>query len=221
MTRGCWRLGIQLSLMLAVAIACSFFTASRVLAEGDPGGAGIHRAVLPLTLGSEWVYRDTTGETTIRVASRELFAGIDCYRVDWAGVVLFQSEYWQVKSDGVYVVGRRVMDQVIRFATPYLLLMHGVTPGKNWEAPVSSEALTETLHYSVEAEEEVATPAGSFRALPVSVRGKTLAYRRWYAPEVGMVKETTFLPDGSLLDEKVLVRWGNGTDSGKMVVRKK
>lgn len=213
MTRGCWRLRVQLAVMLAVAIACSFLTDSQVLAEGDPGGAGIHQAVLPLRPGSEWVYRDTTGETTIRVASRELFAGIDSYRVDWTGVVPFQSEYWQVKPDGVYVVGRRVMDQVINFERPYLLLRQNLTPGKNWEAPVSSESLTETLRYSVGTEEEVSTPAGNFRALPVSVRGKALAYRRWYARGVGMVKEITSLPDGSILDEKVLVRWGYGPDS--------
>jgi len=200
-------LGIQFSLMLAVAIACSEFTIPQSMAEGNPGGAEIHQVVLPLTLGSEWVFRDTTGETTVSVAARELFAGIDCYRVDWIGVVPFQSEYWWVRPDGVYVVGRRVMDQVIRFATPYLLIRYGLAPGESWEAPVSSGTVTETLRYSVGAGEEVSTPAGMFRALPVTVRGKALTYRRWYARGIGMVKETTSLPDGSLLDEKVLVRW--------------
>lgn len=202
---GKWALGNLFSIRLALMCTLLVQAATPAMAGGIPVGAAPNAAVMPLALGREWVYRDSAGETTIRVAGRELFAGLDCYRLDWVGVIPYQSEYWQVRGDGIYVVGRRVMDRLTRFATPYLLLRHAPVPGESWEAAVSSDSLMDTFRYSVGAEEEVVTPAGSFRALPVSVRGKTLEYRRWYAPGVGMVKETTALPDGSPLDEKLLV----------------
>lgn len=186
---------------------CAFFAPAALLATaGDMSGVAADGAIMPLAPGREWVYRDTTGETVIRVAAREPFAGIDCYRLDWIGVAPFQSEYWQVKGEGIYVAGRRVMDRVTRFDPPYLLLRRGPVPGERWEAEARSGAMADTLRYSVGAEEDVVTPAGLFRAFPVSERGRTLEYRRWYAPGVGMVKETTTLPDGSPLDEKLLVR---------------
>lgn len=197
--------GIRVSILLGMLLILSRVTGLAAMAGKLSGGAAKNVAAMPLNPGQEWVYRDTAGETVIRVAVRERFAGVDCYRLDWVGAAPFQSEYWQVKSDGIYVVGRRVMDHVTRFSTPYLLLRDGPVPGESWESAVSSDALTDTLHYSVGAEEEVTTPAGRFRAFPVSERSKTLEYRRWYARGVGMVKETTKLPDGSPLDEKLLV----------------
>lgn len=193
---------------MVLVLACFFIPAAAPAMAADQSAvAGISPAIMPLALGREWVYRDTAGETIIRVAARERFAGVDCYRLDWVGVAPFQSEYWQVHDGGISVVGRRVMDRVTRFAAPYLLLRNGTGAGENWESAVSSDMFTDSLRMAVGAEEEVATPAGRFRALPVTVRGKTLMYRRWYAPGVGMVKETTALPGGSPLDEKVLIRW--------------
>lgn len=196
---------IQWSIRLVLACAI-FVPAFASAAAGEMPGADADGAIMPLAPGREWVYRDTTGETVIRVAALERFAGVDCYRLDWVGVVPFQSEYWQVRGDGIYVVGRRVMDRVTRFDPPYLLLRRGSVPGDSWEAEARSGAMADIFRYSVGAEEDVVTPAGRFRAFPVSERGKALAYRRWYAPGVGMVKETTTLPDGSPLDEKLLVR---------------
>lgn len=192
---------------MGVALVCAFFAPAAFPATpGERPVVPEDGAIMPLVPGREWVYRDTTGETVIRVAARERFAGIDCYRLDWVGVAPFQSEYWQVKGEGIYVAARRVMDRVTRFEPPYLLLRRGTLPGDSWEAEARSGAMADTLRYSVGAEEDVVTPAGRFRAFPVSERGRTVEYRRWYAPGVGMVKETTTLPDGSPLDEKLLVR---------------
>jgi len=206
MKRKGWQ-GIRFSILLGTVLAFFGVTGLSAMAGELSGGAAKNVEAMPLKPGQKWVYRDTAGETVIRVAARERFAEVDCFRIDWVGAAPFQSEYWQVKGDGIYVVGRRVMDHVSRFATPYLLFRYRLVPGDSWETTVASETLTDTLRYSVGAEEEVTTPAGRFRAFPVSERGKTLEYRRWYARGVGMVKEATLLPDGSLLDEKVLVRW--------------
>jgi len=198
-------LRIQFSIVCTLALAIDP-PVLPAMAQRPPSAALMSSAVFPVTAGSEWVFRDTTGETSIRVAAREPFAGIDCYRVDWTGVVPFQSEYWQVKGDGIYVVGRRVMGRVSRFATPYLLLRHKLIAGDSWDASVSSESFSETLKFTVGGDEEVATPAGRFRATPVTVRGKAIVYRRWYAKGVGLVREETLLPDGCPLDEKKLIR---------------
>jgi len=175
-----------------------------VLSAGVVDSASLQ--ALPVKSGSGWVFRNGSAESEMRIAGREQFAGLNCYRVDWLDDVVYQSEYWLVTDEGILVAGRRVMDHLIRFDAPYLLLRHKLIAGDSWDAVVSHDSFSETLKFTVGMDEEVATPAGRFRSTPVTVRGKTIVYRRWYVKGVGLVREETFLPDGYALDEKSLTR---------------
>lgn len=161
---------------------------------------------LPIILGTEWVLKDDAGEMAIRIGVRENFAGKDCYRVDWVSEFVYQSEYWMITDEGVFAVGRRALDTTIQFTKPYLLLKHKLNPGDSWEADVSVGSFKDVLKFTVGAEEEIATPAGRFRAIPVLMQGRAIGYKRWYSKGVGLVREDSLLPGNLPLNEKKLSR---------------
>jgi len=162
---------------------------------------------LPVAVGTGWVMKDDAGQFTIRVSLRENIAGHDCYRVDWIeGSVTYQSEYWIVAEDGVRVAGRLVAGQPVEFSRSYLLLKRELIPGESWEASLSLGILSDDLTFSVGAAEDIQTPAGSFRAVPVTARGRTLQYRRWYARGVGLIQEEATMQGDMHINTKILER---------------
>ena len=62
--------------------------------------------------------------------------------------------------------------------------------------------------YTVEAEEEVSVPAGTFRALRCALRTRQNESLLWIAPGVGVVRETQGTPGQRPEIERVLLRWG-------------
>jgi hypothetical protein len=61
--------------------------------------------------------------------------------------------------------------------------------------------------WTVEAEEEVTVPAGTFRALRCALRTRENVSVLWIAPAVGIVREIQGLPDRRPEIERVLLRW--------------
>ena len=155
-------------------------------------------AVLPVAVGTGWILQDEMGEMAIRIGVRRTVSGQDCYRVDWIDATLnlpYQSELWSVTGDGVYAVGRHVLGRDLPFEKPYKLLSRTPKAGEKWQASLAMPGHAETLSLSVGADEEVATPAGTFRATPLTLVGETLTIRRWYAPRVGLVREASILTE--------------------------
>jgi hypothetical protein len=62
--------------------------------------------------------------------------------------------------------------------------------------------------WTVEAEEEIAVPAGSFRALRCAFRTRGSVAILWIAPGVGVVREAYGPPGARPEIERVLLRWG-------------
>jgi hypothetical protein len=62
--------------------------------------------------------------------------------------------------------------------------------------------------YTVEAEEDVTVPAGSFRALRCALRTKESESVLWIARDVGIVRETQGTPGKHPEIERVLLRFG-------------
>lgn len=153
-------------------------------------------AVLPIAVGTGWVLEDDMGEVGIRIGGRQEVNGLDCYRVDWVDAMLngvYQSELWAVKEDGVYAVGRSVLGRSLPFEKPYRLLGRTPVAGEKWDAVVATAIRTEPLKFSVGAEEEVKTPAGTFKAIPVTLEGDVVVITRWFARGIGLVREQSNL----------------------------
>jgi hypothetical protein len=62
--------------------------------------------------------------------------------------------------------------------------------------------------WTVEAEEAIAVPAGTFHALRCALRTRRTVSILWIAPGVGVVRETHGTPGQRPEIERVLIRWG-------------
>ena len=153
---------------------------------------------LPVAAGTGWVLEDEGGEVGIRVSVRETFAGQDCYRVEWiTGPTTYQSEDRSLREDGIWVVGRKVLGRELVFERPYLLLKRTLRVGDKWAATLTVGQRSENVEVSVGPEEEITAPAGKFQAIRVTLQGRVLAYRRWYARGVGLVREEPVLGEAA------------------------
>ncbi len=147
-------------------------------------------ARLPVAVGIGWLLQDEGGELLIRITARERMGGRDCYRVDWITEdQAYQSEFWSVEDEGIRVHGRRILGQTFEFRTPYTLLKPTLADGDTWRGSVTLLGRTEEVSMTVGREDAVSTPAGTFRAVPVTVKTPALHYVRWYADKVGLVRE--------------------------------
>jgi hypothetical protein len=154
--------------------------------------------ILPVAIGTGWVLDDKDGELGIRISIRQTFAGQECYRVDWmVDFLVFQSEYWSVREDGIWVVGRRDREGVKSFDAPFQLLKRQSAPGDKWAATVKLGPLSENYTVVVGAEEDVTTPAGTFRATLVIVTRDVNSHARWFARGVGLVREDPGFKSGA------------------------
>jgi hypothetical protein len=161
---------------------------------------------LPVGVGAGWVMKDELGEFTIRVTARETVGTHDCYRVDWLqGASEYQSEYWFMDSEGVRVAGRRVLGVRLEFQKPYLLVKRALKQGDTWDASLTVQGKEMKASISVGRPGEVLTPTGRFRAVPVTLESDELHYARWYAKDVGLVREDVFV-GGYLHNTKTLQR---------------
>jgi hypothetical protein len=163
-------------------------------------------ADLPVAVGTGWVLKDRLGEFAIRISAREVVGGHDCYRVDWIqGPQTYQSEYWFMDSEGIRVAGRRALGVKMEYSTPYLLLKRVLTRGDTWDASMTVQGNELKVTVSVGQRSEVITGAGAFQAVPVTLQNDSMRYVRWYAKDVGLVREDV-LVGGEVLNTKTLER---------------
>jgi len=151
-------------------------------------------SVLPVAVGTGWILEDQMGEMAMRIGPPRSMSGQECYLVQWIDATLnlaYQSECWAVKEDGVYAVGRHVMGRDLPFEKSYKLISRTPAAGEKWEGTVAMPGHSEKLSFAVGAEEEITTPAGKFRAVPLTLEGELLRIRRWYAPSIGLVREAS------------------------------
>lgn len=142
-----------------------------------------------------WTYRGrrAAGPYTVtrKVLREGLFEGRDAYEIQ-AGDV----RYWYTKQLGY--LARVSGDRVTRLAQPPEDWQWPLQPGKTWSATVtwvdsgeSEQRFVLTGVWTVEAYEEVKTPAGTFKAFKVSRREieSGASQEFWYSPAVkGWVK---------------------------------
>jgi hypothetical protein len=142
--------------------------------------------------GFEWTYRwespRGTGTFTRVVLREESLDGVDYYVLASA-----DRELYYRKADLA-----QYMEQVagaidVRWTPPRIEFVWPLAVGGTWEQRyVREEPRNRTTadivrRASVEAEESVTVPAGTFKALKIvfrNVRSGTLTYEIWYAPEV-------------------------------------
>jgi hypothetical protein len=161
------------------------------------------------TAGESWTYRgrrDGATYTITRKVLREgLFQGREAYEIE-AG----DAHYWYTKKLGY--LAKTSGGRTVRHASPPEDWQWPLQVGKSWSATVTWTDAGEperrfvlTSVWTVEAYEDVKTPAGSFKAFKVSRREleSGASQEFWYSPAVaGWVKlDGRHTADGSYEEE--------------------
>ncbi len=173
---------------------------------------------LPLELNEGWVYMDEAGvEVTIRAAFQQEIAGLPCYRMERSAPDImdgapYQTEFWCLSEEGVYLVARSMFGRRTIFPDPPLLIYRPLSDGIHWENITGEGVLTDTSTFVVEGWENVTTPAGTFDAVLIAAYpsvGLVTKIERWYALGVGIVRERSHVGEGEnqqVSADKKLVR---------------
>jgi hypothetical protein len=80
-----------------------------------------------------------------------------------------------------------------------------LTAGDAWKASVTVGGREVAVAISVGQHAKVVTPAGTFQALPVTLQSELFDYVRWYAADVGLVREDSLVA-GHVQSTKTLQR---------------
>lgn len=143
-------------------------------------------------VGDEWAYRydGATGSGTYvwSVHREQIVDGIDCYVIRSGPREIFyrKADLASVQEtvDGV---------SIFKYSPPRLNYVWPLSVGKRWEheAKEDRERDRQTRNmawtWTVDSEEHVSVPAGSFETLKVTMRNKrtgALIYEMWWAPDV-------------------------------------
>ncbi|MCE1247647.1 MAG: hypothetical protein LWY06_13475 [Firmicutes bacterium] len=178
---------------------------------------------------------DKPAVITYKVTGQEDVDGKKCVvRENMVGEKFNPREYYEVDpAVGVQLrkQGFRLMDPKIGktqyiqvgFNPPQLMLKFPLTQGQNWTRKINRGNAFDTAMFVVKGVEKVETPAGKYDALKIessgqSSQGGEFTAQQWYAPNVGLVKETVQAKtaDGTVVSETILQEYkGNQEAAGK------
>jgi hypothetical protein len=205
---------ITVAVLLALFIAS--LTAAPVPKEINPPGP-----FFPAKLGTAWAYRGTfpsgEQETTEVILESETKDGETRFSVGCAlndngtGPRLLGADRFVAKADGLFLLEQAGA----KYDPPLCILKLPLRRGDSWKVSVLRGEEKVEGNFTVGKElEEVAVPAGKFRAYRVErrlvSRGKEEAIY-WYAPGVGVVKKVGSPTNPKYRNEHVLKCFGSDT----------
>ncbi len=152
----------------------------------------------PLKEATKWTYVAEGSEFTIKVSGREKVGKVECAVVettvkDKQEQEHTQKEYFAVTEEGLksfrVVAGARTVETT----PPILRIKFPIKKGDSWEWAGKQGDKEQKAAFTNEGEEEIKTPAGTYKAWKIVVvidqegASSTAAY--WYAAGVGMIRQ--------------------------------
>ncbi len=188
----------------------------------------------PLEKGNMWVYGVKAGSNTnlnkyfIIVSGKENVNGTECFVCE-GGIYkksedkrkIAQWEYYTISDEGLFAVKRAYRNKTLftNFNPPEPMLKFPLEKGKKWEWQGQIFKNTSgKFSFEVIGEEEVITPAGTFKAIRVDMKGtasdgSSVESSKWYVEGVGVVKEESTTAVGHIVAELVWAKV-NGKEIG-------
>ena len=178
-------------------------TGTQKVADQEGGRSAFSEQYFPSTEGGRWKWRATTtiGDRTgplkptvledsfeSRIAGHEQIDGVQCLRIEKADRLgnVVQTECIAIRPDGHY---RYRMNQD-RFVPPIKVLALPAKVGTSWKGSYTVQGIRISLSSKIDAEESITVAAGTFKTIRVSVDAGLLKTTTWYAPGVGVVKQS-------------------------------
>jgi hypothetical protein len=181
--------------------------------------------IIPIVPGTTWQYTmtqeagaglrfsdakpDADGKVRLaviyRIAGTENIDGQDLLKFEMhrAGMIT-NTDLVTVNEHGITCLARiDQADEMTKLDPPQIMIAAPLKKGTTWDFDGDVAGAKVHQHYEVTAEEDVAVPAGKFRAFRIHAdqTGSTpLVIDRWFVNDVGIVKDitTTYAPRGDL-----------------------
>jgi hypothetical protein len=152
----------------------------------DPGIGADRITELPFGEGYKWTYL------------LESNASLQVLDYWYRGTELTNSEGESLQIEHT-TEGQKVTEGTLdgSFEAPFTLLSYPLRVGRTWTSGSTQEPAR--YRFTVEADEQIETPAGRFGALKIRLQNNVTGERqvRWYAPAVGLVARTTYSESGA------------------------
>jgi hypothetical protein len=108
------------------------------------------------------------------------------------------TEYVGVDTGGVY----KYRYNGVELSPPVCLLRFPIKSGSTWETETKTGTQQITIKAEAGGEEEVQVPAGKYKAVSVKIKTKVKTSEvnttYWFAPDVGIIRESTSIPGGTV-----------------------
>jgi hypothetical protein len=156
----------------------------------------------PIKVGNTWTYTFRLGDQSFpmvsKIAGEDNSGDLKLYRLE--GETNGQQsavEHLQVTDKGVF----RHKYNNVDVDPPFQVLRFPMKDGDSWsmDNTIAGQSLSSKIKVS---KEDVTVPAGKYKAFKVTVDtdvgGQKLHSTQWFAPDVGLVKQSVTLPDGRM-----------------------
>jgi len=177
---------------------------SPLLARGDD--------LIPNAEGTKWEYDSTetlTGSTPLNSvvtvsASKDFLDGKEVVKLEtFSGNVLSKTELLTTDEKGITCLARSGKDgKPTKLNPPERIIAIPLNVGANWEKMSEVEGIKVRERFKVVGEEEIAVPAGKFRAIHLHCEDSSLLsikIDQWFVPGTGFVRETTMVKGPGML----------------------
>jgi uncharacterized protein DUF3108 len=179
---------VRILSVLGVVALIVAMPAPRSTAQGDK------TEYMPLKVGSKWTYKVEFGGQNLTIPQK-------CTKIEKKG------EH-EVASLEMEVMGMTVTEQLssnakgvfrhsfngVPVEPPIQALKLPIKKGETWEAEIEIMGQKVKATMKSDGEEEVTVPAGKYKAVAVgmeiAVMGQQVKAKNWFAPNVGIVKQT-------------------------------
>ncbi|MDQ6765829.1 MAG: hypothetical protein M3Z22_07005 [Verrucomicrobiota bacterium] len=180
-------------------------------------GSACAATLFPLPPGTNWEYTLTDSSAqpgtviSVTIAAAEQVNGTDAVRLETRrDDVLEKTELIATAERGLVCLARSwPSGRSVSFDPPQQLFPADAKIGSTWE--LDDDVAGSSMHqrFTIEAEENVVVPAGTFHAYRLACAETwplSVAIQRWFAPRVGVIKEmtTTRGPNGRLVSRTTL-----------------
>jgi hypothetical protein len=188
----------------AVSTSPSAAPVPRPSDSGSPSLLAVPSTYFPLAVGNEWEYHSNLDTILVKVTGKETVNGVDCFVVDslvGPSRDSAQREDYAVTPQGLEVLKRTHKGSDFFLDVPEPMLTAPVRPGRRWTWQGNAADGNVFLAFDIKPFTTMDVANKKLRVLPVVMQGRSadgseIQTKRWYAPNVGMVRELTIMKKG-------------------------
>jgi hypothetical protein len=166
---------------------------------------------LPLRVGNSWTYRAVIADRSepvkmeLKVTKAEKMDNHECMVME-----LFlddrsessQKEYYARTQDGLVIVKRIYPKDEVELRPPELMMKSPAQVGQSWKWSGTIKELKADFSFNVEKSEKIEAMSRVFDCIKYVITGtlgsdEKVSTERWFARNVGMVRETTSIKQGT------------------------